>query len=137
MNHQRPIEQRFGGPLHQRSDATRYAPDPARIALHELHDAIQGYLSPESVTAAEIADARLVLALNAARNVLKAVFSCPEGGAAVIEFPTPLTLDTLEMLADLCALMFRGMKRDAEERNAQQVAEDEYRSWFEAGPARA
>ncbi len=62
----------------------------------------------------------------------RAVFACPEGGEAVMEFPTPLTLDTLEMLAELAALMFRGMKRDAETRDAQQMADAEYQSWFAA-----
>jgi hypothetical protein len=62
----------------------------------------------------------------------KAMFACPEGGHAVIEFPSPLTVETLDMLAELTALMFRGMRRDAETRDAQERADAEYRSWFAA-----
>lgn len=65
----------------------------------------------------------------------RAVFACPEGGEAILQFPTPLTTDTLEMLAELSALMFRGLKRDAETRDAQQRADAEYLSWFIAPPA--
>ncbi len=65
-----------------------------------------------------------------------ASFACPEGGQALLTFPTPLTEDTLEMLAELCALMFRGLKRDAVQWDAQQRADDEYLSWFPVMPPR-
>lgn len=65
-----------------------------------------------------------------ASNTRHATFSLPEGGQAVLTFPTPLTEDSLDMLADLCALMFRGMKRDAIRYTRQQAAEAEYQSWF-------
>lgn len=65
-------------------------------------------------------------------SLRRAVFSCPEGGEAVMEFPAALTTDTLEMLAELFVLMFRGMIRGAETRDAQQIADVEYQSWFSA-----
>ena len=67
-----------------------------------------------------------------ANSSRRAVFACPEGGEAVMEFPTPLTMETLDMLAELSALMFRGMTRDAETRDAQQRADAEYLSWYAA-----
>lgn len=59
-----------------------------------------------------------------------ASFACPEGGNALLTFPTPLTVETVDMLAELCALMFRGLRRDAVQWDAQQRAEAEYQSWF-------
>jgi len=47
-------------------------------------------------------------------------------------FPTPMTEDTLDMLAELSALMFRGLKRDAVQWDAQMRADAEYKSWFVA-----
>ena len=41
-------------------------------------------------------------------------------------------METLDMLAELSALMFRGMTRDAETRDAQQRADAEYLSWYAA-----
>lgn len=67
-----------------------------------------------------------------ASTTRRAVFSCPEGGEAVLTFPTPLTPDTLDMLAELSALMFRGLKRDAIQWDEQQRADAEYQSWFAA-----
>ena len=67
---------------------------------------------------------------NLASDTKFARFTLPEGDAAEISFPTPLTDDSIEMLVDLCALMFRGMKRDAVRWTAQQNAELEYQSWF-------
>ena len=49
-----------------------------------------------------------------------------------MEFPTPLTMETIDMLAELSTLMFRGLKRDAETRDAQQRADAEYLSWAAA-----
>jgi len=65
-----------------------------------------------------------------ARESRRAIFACPEGGNAVIEFPSPLTAETLDMLSELTALMFRSMRRDAETRHAQERADAECRSWF-------
>lgn len=58
------------------------------------------------------------------------VFACPEGGQAVMSFPTPLTTETVSMLEELCTLVFRGLHRDAESRTKQEAAEIEYQSWF-------
>jgi hypothetical protein len=62
-------------------------------------------------------------------TVRHAVFSCPEGGEAVLSFPTPLTVETIDMLDELCQLMFRVLRRDAEQLTAQQRADAEYESW--------
>lgn len=63
----------------------------------------------------------------------RVVFSCPEGGNAVLEFPTPLTSDTLEMLSELTSLLFQGLKRDSDLnvlKKTGDMADVEYLSWF-------
>lgn len=49
-------------------NVTRYTPDPARAALRELVEAV----SEHTLRPCQTSDARLVLAMNAARNALKA-----------------------------------------------------------------
>ena len=59
----------------------------------------------------------------------QAIFALPEGGEAVLIFPTPLSHETLDMLADLSALLFRGLKRDADAVEAKKAGDAEYESW--------
>ena len=61
------------------------------------------------------------------------VFSVPEGGEAVLTFPAdPLTIETVDMLAECCALMFRGLRRNALQKLARDSGEEEYASWVVA-----
>jgi hypothetical protein len=60
------------------------------------------------------------------------VFSVPEGGEVVTVFPQPLTPETIDMLEECYAIMFRGMRRMALKVQAFADADAEYESWFAA-----
>jgi hypothetical protein len=62
-------------------------------------------------------------------NVRQMVFSAPEGGNATLAFPEPVTLETIEMLEEAAALMFRSLRRNALKPQAPDAGAIEFDSW--------
>ncbi len=62
-------------------------------------------------------------------NLRQIQFSTPEGGHATLAFPDPLTLETIEMLEEASALMFRSLRRSAGKPQAWDAGAIEYASW--------
>ena len=63
-------------------------------------------------------------------NVRQIQFSTPEGGHATLAFPDPLTLETIEMLEEASALMFRSLRRNARRPQVPDAGAIEYESWM-------
>ena len=62
-------------------------------------------------------------------NVRQMMFSAPEGGQATLAFPEPVTAETIAMLEEASALMFRTLRRDALKRAARDAGALEFDSW--------
>ena len=62
-------------------------------------------------------------------NMKQMQFSTPEGGHATLAFPDPVTLETIAMLEEASALMFRSLRRDALRPQARDAGAIEYDSW--------
>ena len=62
-------------------------------------------------------------------NVRQMVSSIPEGGHVTLAFPEPVTLETIEMLEEVSALMFRSLRRNALKPQARDAGAIEYDSW--------
>jgi hypothetical protein len=58
------------------------------------------------------------------------IFSVPEGGAVVIAYPEPLSVETVDMLEEFYALMIRGLRRRATHSEEKASGEAEYASWL-------
>jgi hypothetical protein len=62
-------------------------------------------------------------------NVKQMQFSTPEGGHATLALPEPVTLETIEMLEEASALMFRSLRREALRPQGLDAGAIEYDSW--------
>jgi len=62
-------------------------------------------------------------------NLREMVFSIPEGGHAMLAFPEPVTLESIEALEEASALMFRSLRRNALEAKGRDAGAIEYDSW--------
>jgi hypothetical protein len=62
-------------------------------------------------------------------NLREMVFSIPEGGQATLAFPEPVTLESIEVLEEASALMFRSVRRNALEAKGLDAGAIEYDSW--------
>ena len=63
-------------------------------------------------------------------NVQQVVFPVPEGGHATLALPEPVTLETIEMLEEASALMFRSLRRRVRKQQAEEAGAIEYASWM-------
>jgi hypothetical protein len=61
--------------------------------------------------------------------VRQITFTTPEGGNATLAFPEPVTLETIEMLEEASAVMFRSLRRNAVKLQAQDAGAIEHDSW--------
>ena len=61
------------------------------------------------------------------------VFSIPEGGEIVINYPEQMTPESIGMTEELCLIWFRGLRRRAIERQRKADADAEYLSWVPVG----
>ena len=62
-------------------------------------------------------------------NLRQMVFPMPEGGHATLAIPDPVTLESVEMLEEASALMFRSLRRSALKPQAEDPGAIEYDSW--------
>lgn len=62
-------------------------------------------------------------------DVRQIVFPMPEGRLATLSLPEPVTLEAIETLERASAQVFRSLRRDALERQAQEAGAIEYDSW--------
>jgi hypothetical protein len=61
-------------------------------------------------------------------NLREMVFPMPEGGHATLALPEPVTLESIEVLEEASALMFRSLRRNAVEAKGRDAGAIEYDS---------
>lgn len=68
-------------------------------------------------------------------NVRQMMFSIPDGGQATIAVSEPISVEAIEVVDEISALLLRTLRRNVLERHARDAGAIEYDSWlnYDAG----